>query len=148
MVSGKGFDGIISALTYGSYASSQVAMCALVDWWMDTTHMVHLPFGEITVIPIDFAAITGLSFSREPVQFSSEAYSFIVMRNRWLRDSFGIMAFVKSCYSSLIRYTHMMEKVRAEHDTGHFSSEQLAKCFLFYLLSAVIFPNASGIGFL
>ena len=147
MVAGKSFDGIIFALTYGSYASSQAAMCALVERWMDTTHTFYLPFGEM-IVTLDFVAITGLSFSREPVPFSSEACSSVVVRNRWLRDSFGVMTPMKSGCSFLIRYTHLVEKVRAEHDTGHFSSEQLAKCFLFYLLSAVIFPNASGIGFL
>ena len=41
-----------------------------------------------------------------------------------------------------------MEKVRLEHDVGHFSLEQLAMCFLFYLLSVVIFLNASSTVFL
>ena len=54
---------------------------------------------------------------------------------------------MKSGCSSLIRYTHLMEKVRAEDDIGRINSEQLARCFLFYLLSDVIFPNALGIGF-
>ena len=59
MVVGKGFDGIISTLTYGSYESSQAAMCALIERWMDTMHMFHLPIGEMTVTPLDFVAITG-----------------------------------------------------------------------------------------
>ena len=79
MVAGKGFDGIISTLTYGSYASSQATMCALVERWMDTMHTFHLPLGEMTITPLDFAAITRLSFYREPIPFSSEAYSCIVV---------------------------------------------------------------------
>ena len=31
MVAEKGFDGIIFALTYGSYALNQAAMCALIE---------------------------------------------------------------------------------------------------------------------
>ena len=58
------------------------------------------------------------------------------------------MAPVKSNCPSLIRYTHLMEKVRLEHDTSRVSSEQLARCFLFYLLSIVIFSDASGTGFM
>ena len=57
-------------------------MCALVEWWMDTMYTFHLPFREMTVTPFDFAAINGLSFFGEPIPFSSEAYSFVVMRNR------------------------------------------------------------------
>ena len=119
IVAEKGINGIISALTYGSYASSQATMCALVERWMDTTHTFHLPFKEMTVTPLDFAAITGLSFFGDPVLFSSEAYSSIVVRNRWLRDLFGVTTPVKSGCSSLIRYTHLVENFRVEHDTGH-----------------------------
>ena len=123
-------------------------MCALVEQWMDTTHTFHLPFGEMTITPLDFTVITGLSFSGEPVPLSSEAYSSVVMRNRWLKDLFGVTASVKSSYSSLIRYTYLLNKVRSEHDSGHVMSEQLARCFLFYLLNVVIFPNTLGTGHL
>ena len=115
---------------------------------MDTTHTFHLPFGEMTVTPLNFAAITRLNFYREHVLFSSKAYSFVVVKNRWLRDSFGVMTPMKFGCSSLIRYTHLVEKVRLEHDTGSVSLEQLARCFLFYLFSAIILANASGTFFL
>ena len=62
IVAGKGFDGIISALTYSSHALSQAAMCALVEQWMDTTHIFHLPFREMTITLLDFATIIGLRF--------------------------------------------------------------------------------------
>ena len=76
------FDGIISTLTCGSYASSQAAMCALVERWMDTMHTFDLPFEEMTITLLDFLTITGMSFSGEPIPFSSEACSFVVTRNR------------------------------------------------------------------
>ena len=41
-----------------------------------------------------------------------------------------------------------MDKVRLWHDTGRVTSEQLARLFLFYLISVVIFLNASSTGFL
>ena len=50
--------------------------------------------------------------------------------------------------STLLRYTQLVDKVRSGYDASCISLEQLARCFLFYLLSAVIFPNASGIGYL
>ena len=81
MVVGLGFDGIIASLTYGSYTLSHAAMCALVEWWMDTTHTFHLPFGDMTITLLDFTAITELSFSREVVPFSDEACGSIVKRN-------------------------------------------------------------------
>ena len=41
-----------------------------------------------------------------------------------------------------------MVKVRSAYDTGRVSLEQLARDFLFYLINAVIFQNASGTGYL
>ena len=63
---------------------------------MDTTHTFYLPFREMTITPLDFAAITVLSFSREPVPFSSEAYSSAVVRKRWLKDMFRVTTSMKS----------------------------------------------------
>ena len=145
MVAGLSFDGIIALFTYGSYTPSQAA---LVERWMDTTHTFHLPFGEMIVTPLDFTAITGLSFSREPVPFSGEACESAAARRMWLKDLFGAVASVKSGSSTLLRYTQLVNRVRSGYDVGCVSSEQLARCFLFYLLSAVIFPNASGTGYL
>ena len=105
MVAGLDFDGIIASLTYSSYTSSQAAMCALIERWMDTTHTFHLPFGEMSVTPLDFAAITGLSFYGEPIPFSGEAYESAVARHTWLKDLFEVVASVKSGCSTLLRYT-------------------------------------------
>ena len=75
MVPRKGFDDIIFSLTYSSYASSQAVVCALVVRWMDTTYTFHLSFTEITIIPLDFNAITRLSFSTIPIADSLEIYA-------------------------------------------------------------------------
>ena len=64
-------------------------MYALIERWMDTTHIFHLPFREMTITLLDFAAITGLSFSRESIPLSNEAYNSSVVSNVWLRDLFG-----------------------------------------------------------
>ena len=143
MVAGKCFD-IIFILAYTSYSLSQTTMYALIERWMDTTHTFYLPFREMIITLLNFAAITGLSFSRELVPLSSEAYSSAMVRKRCLKDIFKATTSVKSGCSSLIRYTELMAKVRSGDDIGHVSLEQLARCFLFYLLKVVIFPNASG----
>ena len=123
MVVGMGFVGVISALTYSSYASSQATMCALIELWMDTTHSFHLPFGEMTITPLDFVTITGLSFSGEPIPVSNEPYSSTVVRNIWLKDLFGAIAAMKSGCILLVRYTQLIDKVRLAYDAGRISSE-------------------------
>ena len=42
----------------------------------------------------------------------------------------------------------LVDKVRSAYDASCLISKQLARCFLFYLISAVIFPNASGTSYL
>ena len=80
---------------------------------MDITHSFYLPFGEMTITPLDFTAITGLSFSREVVPFNSEAYSSIAMRKKWMKDMFGVITHMKLCCSSLVRYTELITSVRS-----------------------------------
>ena len=61
MVAGLGFDGIIASLSYGSYASSQAAMCALIERWMDTTHTFeHPPESGFPRLPRWIRKTTGL----------------------------------------------------------------------------------------
>ena len=69
---------------------------------MDTTPLFHLFFGEMTITPLDFAAITTLSFFREPIPVSNEAYSSVVVRNKWLKDLFGATVVVKFGCISLV----------------------------------------------
>ena len=123
-------------------------MCALIERWMDTTYTFHLPFGEMTITLFDFTAITGQSFSREPIPLSNKAYSPVIGRNIWLKDQFGVATSVKSSCSSLIQYMQLVDKITSEHDAGRISSEQLALCVLFYHVSVVIFPNASRTDYL
>ena len=105
-------------------------------------------FGEMIITPLDFTIITGLNFFGEPISLSSEAYSSVVVRNVWLKGLFGVTVFVKSGYFSLIRYTKLVTKVRSGYNAGNVSLEKLSRCFLFYLLSAIIFLYASGSGYL
>ena len=89
---------------------------------MDTTHSFHLPFEEMTVTPLDFAAITQMSFFGEPTPLSNEVYSSAMVRNRWLKDLFRATGIVKYGCVSLVRYTKLMNKVRSGHNVGRVTS--------------------------
>ncbi|KDP24817.1 hypothetical protein JCGZ_25284 [Jatropha curcas] len=45
------------------------SILVLMERWMDSTHTFHLPFEEMTITPIDFAAIIELSFGGRSVVF-------------------------------------------------------------------------------
>ena len=65
-----------------------------------------------------------------------------------MKDLFRATAVVKSSCVSLVCYSQLVDKVRSGHNAGHVTSQQLARYFLFYLLSAIIFLNDSSTGFL
>lgn len=46
-------------------------MVALVERWHDTTNTFHFPVGEMTVTPLDFAAITSLRIGGDPIPFDT-----------------------------------------------------------------------------
>ncbi|KAI8550789.1 hypothetical protein RHMOL_Rhmol06G0134500 [Rhododendron molle] len=64
-----GFGEFIQTLT--PVRNDHAVLVALVERWRDTTNTFHLPPGEITVTPTDFAAITGLRVGRVPIPFDS-----------------------------------------------------------------------------
>ena len=77
----------------------------------------------MTITPLDFSAITRLSFSREPIPVSNEAYSSVMVRNIWLKDLFGATSTVKSGCILLVPYMQLIDKVRSVYDAGHVNSE-------------------------
>ncbi|KDP47100.1 hypothetical protein JCGZ_03908 [Jatropha curcas] len=40
-----------------------------MERWMGTIHTFHLSFGEMTITPVEFAAIMGLPFGGQSVVF-------------------------------------------------------------------------------
>lgn len=81
-------------------------LTALTKRWGDTTNLFHFGFGEMTITPLDFAAITGLREGGDPIPFDSglsmdceavkhllglgpstytETVGYGKLRRRWLR---------------------------------------------------------------
>ena len=56
----------------------------------------------MSVTPLDFAAIIGLSFYADHVPVSNESYVSTMVRNKWLKDFFGATVAVKSSCISLV----------------------------------------------
>lgn len=49
-------------------------LTALAGRWQDTSNTFHFPIGEMTVTPLDFAAITGLRVGGDPITFHSRIH--------------------------------------------------------------------------
>ena len=53
------------------YRAPHPFILALLEWFWDTTNTFHFPWGEMTITPFDFAMLTGLSFTEQPVVIDS-----------------------------------------------------------------------------
>lgn len=42
--------------------SSYILSRSMIEWWWDTTNSFNMPWGEMTITPLDFSLIFGLSF--------------------------------------------------------------------------------------
>ncbi|KAI8542864.1 hypothetical protein RHMOL_Rhmol08G0173100 [Rhododendron molle] len=69
LVDAAGFGEFIQTLTRSRI--DHAVLVALAERWRDTTNTFHLPIGEMTVTPADFATITGLRVGGEPIPFDS-----------------------------------------------------------------------------
>ncbi|KDP23829.1 hypothetical protein JCGZ_00105 [Jatropha curcas] len=64
-----GFDHFVDTLPRMQGRIVLTSIMALMERWMDTTHIFHLSFGEMTITPVDFVAITRLPFKGRSVIF-------------------------------------------------------------------------------
>ncbi|KDP24844.1 hypothetical protein JCGZ_25298 [Jatropha curcas] len=64
-----GFGCFIDTLPRVQGRTLPYSILALMEWWMDTAHTFHLLFDEMTITPVEFAAI--ISFRLEGDLWSS-----------------------------------------------------------------------------
>ncbi|KDP43098.1 hypothetical protein JCGZ_27049 [Jatropha curcas] len=57
-----GFSRFIDTLPRIQGRIVSASIMALIERWMDTTHTFHLLFGKMMITPMDFVAITELTF--------------------------------------------------------------------------------------
>ncbi|XP_058181289.1 protein MAINTENANCE OF MERISTEMS-like [Rhododendron vialii] len=131
MVRVAGFGEFVNVLTRPS--NDRQVMRALAERWWDTTNSFHFSFGEMMVMPLDFAAITDLRVGGDPIPYDAAAGRDPEIQRRllgyWLRAE-----------KRDAPYTQLLE-FWMEPQGGRVQEEQIARCFLLYVLDASLFPN-------
>ncbi|KAI8568324.1 hypothetical protein RHMOL_Rhmol02G0189600 [Rhododendron molle] len=108
-------------------------MTALTERWWDTTNTFHFRFGEMTVTPLDFAAITGLRVGGEPIPYDP-SIDLDDMALEWFlgrvpRHSGGVAE-----YGQFKKYW--------DHEpASDVEVAQIARAYLLYLFGPSLFPN-------
>ncbi|KAI8524802.1 hypothetical protein RHMOL_Rhmol13G0178000 [Rhododendron molle] len=131
LVDAAGFGEFIRTLTRSRI--DHAVLVALAERWRDTTNTLHLPPGEMTVTPTDFAAITGLRVGGEPIPFDSSIQDDRVALEWFLGDAPKIEEGMAK-YEQFKKY--LRKKVTTERE-----AEQMARAYLLYLFGASLYPN-------
>ncbi|KAH7864252.1 hypothetical protein Vadar_027471 [Vaccinium darrowii] len=134
LVDASGFTTFIRLLTVTR--TDRKLIRALVERWWDTTNTFHFRFGEMTITPLDFAAITGLRVGGEPIPFDSELYLDHATIEHYLGRRLGGI-------DPGVRYTVLVGFW--DHEPGsEEEARQMARAYLLYLFGASLFPNRQG----
>ncbi|KDP30104.1 hypothetical protein JCGZ_18236 [Jatropha curcas] len=88
------------------------SIIVVIEQWMDTTHTFHLPFGKMTITPMDFTTITGLPFGGLSIVFDDQLRTLDRLDLREsLRAAVGIEPIIfdkRVLYESIISHYEAM----------------------------------------
>lgn len=139
LVDGTGFKGFIDIL--GETSNDHVQLTALAERWCDTTNTLHLSFGEATLTPLDFAAITGIRVGGKLIPYDMKLFK----KHSALEYFLGRVP-KKISDAGTVKYTWFYECFQNDMKTGRVYAtkqefEQLARSFLLYMFGAALFSN-------
>ncbi|KAI8568369.1 hypothetical protein RHMOL_Rhmol02G0193100 [Rhododendron molle] len=132
LVDAAGFREFIQTLTV-PVRNDHAVLVALAERWRDTSNTFHLPLGEMTVTPSDFAAITGLRVGGEPIPFDSGIHADPAALE-WFLGEVPQVERGAARYAQFIRY--LKKKPANEHEEA-----QMARAYLLYIFGASPFPG-------
>ncbi|XP_056694102.1 protein MAINTENANCE OF MERISTEMS-like [Spinacia oleracea] len=101
-------------------------------WWWDTTNTFHFPWGEMTITPEDYTALTGLTFTGNPVHLRSDGPPPTVSEGTRLLGSWMGMR-LPSYQPRGIPFADLMWAL--EHGVEESSSRQARLFYLHFIIS-------------
>ena len=87
-----------------------------MEHWPESTHTFQLPFGEFTVDPVSFTAVTGIPCAGDSVPFDSSLYPMTADRVAYIQTLLGMVPEMKGMHSlkfDSIRAHYTRERVAA-----------------------------------
>ncbi|KAI8538356.1 hypothetical protein RHMOL_Rhmol09G0096500 [Rhododendron molle] len=132
LVDAAGFREFIQTLTV-PVRNDHAFLVALAERWRDTSNTFHLPPGEMTVMPTNFATITGLRVGGDPIPFDSGIHEDPSALEWFLGE-------VPKVERGAARYAQFAKYPKKKPINEH-EEEQMAREYLLYLFGATLFPN-------
>ena len=134
----SGFRRFIVALPTERGRSYHYSLFALIERWMDTTHTFHIHVGELTISPMSFSTITGITFGGTPVPFDV-GYCHLSegARGQYVRDLLEFLPTWKNRKNVVL--SSLVESFRRLPTTTPRQITQKGRCFLLILLGTTLF---------
>ena len=118
---------------------------ALMERWSNTTHTFHLPYGEFTLDPISFAAITGVACAGDYVLFDTGLHRMTADRVTYIESLIGMVPDMKGTHTikvDSIRSFYIRQRIEAA--TSSLQIDQVVRAFLVYLLGTTLFADTAS----
>ena len=91
-------------------------MHALIERWSNTIHTFHLPYGEFTLDPVSFTAVTGIACAGHFVPLDGSLHRMSPDRVTYIERLLGMIPNMKGTHTikiESIRSHYMQERVEA-----------------------------------
>ena len=140
-----GFEAFVLALPSEKGRSDYQPLHALMERWSESTHTFQLPFGEYTLDPVSFAAITSIACAGEPVPLDASLHPLTGDREDYVRTLLGVVPDMKGIHTMKIdslRAYYTRDRVAAA--TSDQAVDQVVRSFLLYLLGTTLFADAAS----
>ena len=85
-----------------------------MERWFDTIHTFHLPFGELTLDPVSFTAITEITYTEDPSPFDVTFHHMSHDKLNYVERLLGMVPDMKGTHTikhNLIRTFYTWERV-------------------------------------
>jgi hypothetical protein len=119
-----------------SFKGNMSIIHGLAERWRDTTNSFHLPFGEMTMTPKDFAMITGLNFGGRPLLYHSK------ISNKRIEELLGPAFMQVHNKKANIRCTALREAYADNQDWSNETTTYVTRAFFLCLVGSSIFSTA------
>ena len=134
------FHSFINAISGRSTKHDKAGLRALVERWMDTTHTFHLPFGEMTISPGDFAYLTSIPYDRRLIEFDASLYQ-PTLQSEYIHHLLGFLPRVRA---GTIPYGDLRCHWDGRNPTDSQEVDQLVRSFLLYIFGCTLFADAAS----
>ena len=120
-----------------------------MERWSESTHTFQLSFGEFTVDPVSFTAVTGFPCAGDSVPFDAGLHPMTADRVAYIQTLLGMVPEMKGTHSlkfDSIRAHYTCKRVayRCAAATTCQEIDQVVRSFLLYLLGTTLFADAAS----